>query len=56
MLKCNHGEPNLFNRFETAPFNEKEEDYMVPVFENGEILKEWTFAEVRENAKLIGYD
>lgn len=34
-----------------ADFNEVE-DVLVPVFENGVILKEYTFEEVRENAKI----
>jgi hypothetical protein len=27
-------------------------DYMVKVFENGKILKEWTFEEIRERAEV----
>jgi hypothetical protein len=28
------------------------DDYMVKVFENGKILKEWTFEEIRERAEV----
>ena len=33
--------------------SDEEGDVMVPVFENGVILKEWTFEEIRERAKLV---
>ena len=46
-LICNNG------KFETRPIHDNGEDCLQTVFENGKILKEYTLAEVRENAKIV---
>jgi nicotinamide phosphoribosyltransferase len=39
-------------KFKTVPISDPGEDIMVTVFDYGDIVKEYTFNEVRENAKL----
>lgn len=36
----------------TKNYTDKEKDYLVPVFENGKLLKEYTWQEVKDNAKI----
>jgi len=38
--------------YKTVPLTEPGEDLLVEVFRNGEVLRNWTFEEVRERAKV----
>jgi len=44
---------NENDEFCTVKYDEfpKKEDFLIPIFVNGEIVKEYSFEEVKENAK-----
>ncbi len=39
--------------FKTIPQNADVEDLLIPVFRNGQVIKEYTFEEVRENTEKL---